>query len=80
MADACSVSLEPASMLELTRPPRVRSVIAMGSGSEYNPYQPPTFDEGPGAEVTAGQAAYATRGERFAAALLDGLIQLALMN
>ena len=51
----------------------------MASGSNYNPYQPPTFDEAPESGPTGQQATFATRGERFAAALLDGLIMLALL-
>jgi uncharacterized RDD family membrane protein YckC len=52
----------------------------MAHGSEYNPYQPPAFDEGPNPEPSpAGGIAFATRSERLGAAMIDSLIQAAVL-
>jgi len=47
---------------------------------EFNPYQPPTFDEGSQPTPSDdGQIALATRWERLGASIIDGLLQMALL-
>src|SRR5689334_15184328 len=51
----------------------------MASGSDYNPYQAPEADEVPEPTPDVGHLTLASRPARFAAALLDGVLQLALL-
>jgi uncharacterized RDD family membrane protein YckC len=52
----------------------------VAQGSQYDPYRPPEFDEGPMPQAAADTAIVpATRAERLGAALIDGLVQIMVL-
>jgi uncharacterized RDD family membrane protein YckC len=59
--------------------PKAFALTVLGGPVTLNPYQPPAVDISVTANAHDGETTLATRGERFAAAWIDGMISLVVL-